>query len=61
MSKRSKSRQDELIRSMEGLAVLEAQKPEPTKPKPARPKIELVASLITGVIVASAVLWWLLH
>ena len=62
MSKRSKSRQDELIRSMEGLAVLkETSESKPTKPKMPMSKIRVVAGLITGIIVASTALWWLLH
>jgi hypothetical protein len=60
MSKRSKSRQDELIRSMEGLAVLKAAEPKPTTPKTAR-TIIVSAGLVTGIIVASTALWWLLR
>jgi len=58
MSKRSRSRRDELIRSMEGSAALKAPEPEP-KPKTARTVI-VSAGLVTGIIVASIALW-LLH
>lgn len=62
MSKRSKSRRDELIQSMEGLAVPKAPEPVPKpepKPKTARTLI-VSAGLVAGIIVASIALW-LLH
>ena len=61
MSKRSKSRQEDLIRSMEGFAVSKTiQESKPTKPKTAMPKAGLIAGLITVIVLASTALW-LLH
>jgi hypothetical protein len=63
MSKRSKARRDELIRSMEGLAVLKV--PEamaaPTKPKPGKPMVKYAIRLMAVVIFAAAGLWLLRH
>jgi hypothetical protein len=64
MSKRSKARRDELIRSMEGLAVLkapEAKLAAPAKPNPGRPMVKYAVGLMSVVIVAAAGLWLLRH
>jgi hypothetical protein len=63
MSKRSKARRDELIRSMEGLAVLKA--PEatlaaPAKPKPGEPMVKYAIGLM-AVAIFGAGLWLLRH
>jgi len=60
MSKRSKSRQEELIRSMEGSAVSKTTpESKPTKTKTAMSKAVLFAGLITVIILASTALWLL--
>lgn len=64
MSKRSKARRDELIRSMEGLVVLKATESKPTtpaKPKPGQPMVKYAIGLMAGVIFAVAGLWLLRH
>jgi hypothetical protein len=64
MSKRSKARRDELIRSMEGLAVLkapEAKLAESTKPTPGKPMVKYAVGLAAVVIFAAAGLWLLRH
>jgi hypothetical protein len=64
MSKRSKARRDELIRSMEGLAVLKVQEAKlaaPTKPKPGKPMIKYAVGLMAVVTFAGAGLWLLSH
>ena len=63
MSKRSKARRDELIRSMEGLAVLkapEAMLATPTKPKQGEPMIKYAIGLM-AVVIFGAGLWLLRH
>jgi hypothetical protein len=63
MSKRSKARRDELIRSMEGLAVLKA--PEATVAAPAKQKpgktVKYAVGLMAVVIFSAAGLWLLRH
>ena len=62
MSKRSKARRDELIRSMEGLAVLKAPESKaaaPTKPKPGKPMVKYAIGL--AIIFAATGLWLLRH
>jgi hypothetical protein len=64
MSKRSKARRDELIRSMEGLTVLkapEAKLAAPTKPKPGKPMVKYAVGLMAVVIFSAAGLWLLRH
>jgi hypothetical protein len=62
MGKRSRARRDELIRSMEGLAVLkapEAKLAAPTKQKPG--KMATYAVGLMAVVIFSAAGLWLLH
>jgi hypothetical protein len=64
MGKRSKARRDELIRSMEGLAVLkapEAKLAAPPKPKPGKPMVKYAVGLMAVVIFSAAGLWLLRH
>jgi hypothetical protein len=64
MGKRSKARREELIRSMEGLAVLkapEAKPPAPSKPQPGKPIVKYAVGLMAVVIFSAAGLWLLRH
>jgi hypothetical protein len=63
MGKRSRARRDELIRSMEGLAVLKV----PETPKPAAPAKQKPGNMVKfavglmAVVIFSAGGLWLLH
>jgi hypothetical protein len=64
MSKRSKARRDDLIRSMEGLAVLKVREntlAASTKPKPGKPMLRYTVGLMAMIIFAAAGIWLLGH
>jgi hypothetical protein len=66
MSKRSKARRNDLIRSMEGLSVLKAPESKPAapaQPKPGKPAVRYAIGLMAGIVfvAAAAGLWVLRH
>jgi hypothetical protein len=63
MGKRSKARRDELIRSMEGLAVLKAPEAKPAAPAKQKPgkMVKYAVGLMAVVIFSAGGLWLLRH
>jgi hypothetical protein len=63
MSKRSKARRQELIRSMEGLAVLKVPQAEPAPPAKQKPgkMVKYAVGLMAMVIFSAGGLWLLRH
>jgi hypothetical protein len=60
MSKRSKARRNDLIRSMEGLSVLKVAPeskpaaPAPAQPKPGKPMVRYAIGLMAGIVFVAA-------